>query len=128
MRALVTRLPGPMDLTFPEPEPAFRDELRRGLADTPPAPKPEDSGEEAHFAWRRDWQRRLYDGGWAAPHWPAEYGGRGAAPARAGVFFQEAGRARAPPPPDRLRLLLRGPPLMGWGNREQEEGCLPPPP
>ena len=34
--------------------------------------------EDAHFAWRRDWQRRLADGGWASVHWPVEYGGNAA--------------------------------------------------
>src|SRR4051812_21987120 len=126
MRALVTRLPGPMDLTFPEPEPAFRDELRRGLADTPPAPKPEDSGEEASYAWRRDWQRRLYDGGWAAPHWPAEYGGRGASLTEAAVYFEGLGRARVPMPANVLRLRLRGPALVMGGTGEQKDRFLAP--
>jgi len=55
-----------MDLTFSEQETAFRDELRTWLADNPPEPEPTDGGEEAELAWRRDWQRRLYEGGWAA--------------------------------------------------------------
>src|SRR5205814_575730 len=65
-----------MDLTFTPQQTAFRDELRGWLADTPPDPKPADGGEDAEFAWRRDWQRCLYDAGWAAPSWPTEYGGR----------------------------------------------------
>ena len=58
-----------MDLTFSEQETAFRDELRGWLAENPPAPQPVEGGEDAQLAWRRDWQRRLYDAGWAAPHW-----------------------------------------------------------
>ena len=65
-----------MDLTFSEPELAFRDELRDWLAANDPGPEPSD--EKAHYAWRRDFQRRMYEGGWAAVHWPVEYGGRGA--------------------------------------------------
>ena len=58
-----------MDLTFSPQETAFRDELRAWLADNPPDPKPADGGDDAQYAWRRDWQRRLYEGGWAAPQW-----------------------------------------------------------
>jgi alkylation response protein AidB-like acyl-CoA dehydrogenase len=115
-----------MDLTFSESETAFRDELRRWLADNPPSPRPEDAGEEASYAWRRDWQRKLYDGGWAAPHWPAEYGGRGASLTESAIYFEELGRARVPMPANVLGLLLGGPTLMVWGTDEQKERFLPP--
>jgi hypothetical protein len=55
-----------MDLTFSERETAFRDELRAWFAANDPGPEPLDR-EDLHFAWRRDFQRRLYDAGWAAP-------------------------------------------------------------
>jgi alkylation response protein AidB-like acyl-CoA dehydrogenase len=115
-----------MDLTFSESETAFRDELRRWLADNPPSPKPVDAGEEASYAWRREWQRKLYDGGWAAPHWPAEYGGRGASLTESAIYFEELGRARVPLPANVLGLLLGGPTLMVWGTDEQKERLLPP--
>src|SRR5437899_12561186 len=52
---------GAMDLTFSEQETAFRDELRSWLAENPPDPTPTEGDEDAEHAWRRDWQRRLYD-------------------------------------------------------------------
>jgi len=61
------------DLTFSERETAFRDELRAWFAANDPGPEPVHQ-EDLHFAWRRDFQRRLHEGGWAAPHWPREYG------------------------------------------------------
>jgi alkylation response protein AidB-like acyl-CoA dehydrogenase len=115
-----------MDLTFSESETAFRDDLRAWLAANPPAPEPADGGEDASYAWRRDWQRRLYDGGWAAPHWPAEYGGRGASLTESAIYFEELGRARVPLPANVLGLLLGGPTLMVWGTDEQKERFLPP--
>jgi alkylation response protein AidB-like acyl-CoA dehydrogenase len=115
-----------MDLTFSERESAFRDELRGWLADNPPPPRPEDGAEDAAFAWRRDWQRRLYDAGWAAPHWPAEYGGRGASLTESAIYFEELGAARVPLPANVLGLLLGGPTLMVWGTDEQKERFLPP--
>ena len=115
-----------MDLTFSERELAFREKLRGWLADNPPAPEPSEGGEDAHYAWRRDWQRRLYDAGWAAPAWPAEYGGRGASLTESAIYFEELGLARVPLPANVLGLLLGGPTLMVWGTDEQKERFLAP--
>ena len=115
-----------MDLTFSDKETAFRDELRRWLADNPPDPEPAGGGEDGNMAWRRDWQRRLYDAGWAAPSWPAEFGGRGATLTESAIYFEELGRARVPLPANVLGLLLGGPTLMVWGTPEQKERYLPP--
>jgi alkylation response protein AidB-like acyl-CoA dehydrogenase len=119
-----------MDLTFSERETAFRDELRAWFADNDPGPEPARGGaageEDAHFAWRRDFQRRLHDAGWAAPHWPREYGGRGATVTESAIFFEELGRARAPLPANVLGILLGGPTLMMWGTDEQKDRFLGP--
>src|SRR6202043_1703264 len=102
------------------------DELRGWLAANPPDAKPTDGGEDAQHAWRRDWQRRLYDAGWAAPSWPTEYGGRGATPSESAIYFEEIGRSRVPVSANTLGLLLGGPTLMLWGTPEQKERYLPP--
>jgi alkylation response protein AidB-like acyl-CoA dehydrogenase len=116
-----------MDLTFSPQETAFRDELGGWLAENRPEAKPAaDAGEDAQFAYRRDWQRRLYDGGWAAPAWPMEYGGRGASQSESAIYFEELGRARVPFAANTLGLLLGGPTLMVWGTPEQKERYLPP--
>jgi hypothetical protein len=115
-----------MDLTFSEQETAFREELRGWLAENPPAPEPSEGGDDAQYAWRRDWQRRLYDAGWAAPSWPTEYGGRGASLTESAIYFEELGRARVPLAANVLGLLLGGPTLMVWGTPEQKERYLAP--
>jgi alkylation response protein AidB-like acyl-CoA dehydrogenase len=115
-----------MDLTFSERELAFREELRDWLAANPPDPEPAEGGEAAHFARRRDWQRRLYDGGWAAPAWPSEFGGRGSSLTESAIYFEEIGRARVPLPANVLGLLLGGPTLMVWGTEEQKQRHLAP--
>jgi alkylation response protein AidB-like acyl-CoA dehydrogenase len=115
-----------MDLTFSARETAFRDELRGWLADNHPGEPPGDRGEDATYAWRRDWQRRLYDAGWAAPNWPREYGGRGASLTEQAIYFEELGRARTPMAANVLGLLLGGPTLMVWGSDEQKERYLAP--
>jgi len=115
-----------VDLTFSPKETAFRDELRAWLADNPPDPEPVDGGEDARNAWRGAWQRRLYDGGWAAPAWPVEYGGRGATLTESAIYYEEIGRARVPLAANTLGILLGGPTLMVWGTDEQKERYLPP--
>jgi alkylation response protein AidB-like acyl-CoA dehydrogenase len=114
-----------MDLTFSDSELAFRDELRGWLAANPAGEEPS-GDEDEHYRWRRDWQRRLADGGWAGVHWPEQYGGRGATLTESAIFFEELGRARAPLPANVLGLLLGGPTLMVWGTDEQKERFLPP--
>ncbi len=114
-----------MDLTFDEAETAFRDELRDWFAAHPPGPEPT-GDEDAHYAWRRDWQRTLADGGWAAVHWPRDFGGRGATLTQSAIFFEELGRSGAPLPANVLGLLLAGPTIMSWGTPEQQERHLGP--
>jgi alkylation response protein AidB-like acyl-CoA dehydrogenase len=112
-----------MDLTFNAAEAAFRDELRAWLDAHDPGPEPDT--EEAHWRWRRDWQRTMAADRWAGVHWPAEYGGRGATITQSAIFFEELGRSGAPLPADVLGLLLAGPTLMVWGSDQQKERLLP---
>ena len=113
-----------MDLTFNDAELEFRDELRAWFADNDPGEAPE--GEDAQYDWRRDFQRRLAADGWAAVHWPREYGGRGATLTQSAIFFEELGRSGAPLPANVLGLLLAGPTIMVWGT-PGAEGPLPGP-
>ena len=114
-----------MDLTFTDEQTAFRDELRGWLADNAPGADPEHDEDES-YAFRRDWQRRLQEGGWAGVHWPKEYGGRGASLTETAIFFEELGKAGAPLPANVLGLLLGGPTVMVWGTDEQKERYLQP--
>jgi alkylation response protein AidB-like acyl-CoA dehydrogenase len=114
-----------MDLTFSAGELAFRDELRAWFASNDPGTEPT-GDEDAHYHWRRAFQRRLADDGWAAVHWPVEYGGRGATLTESAIFFEELGRAAAPLPANVLGLLLAGPTIMTWGTPEQKERHLAP--
>jgi alkylation response protein AidB-like acyl-CoA dehydrogenase len=114
-----------MDLTFSAPELAFRDELRAWFAANQPDDEPV-SDEDAHYRWRSDFQRRMADDGWAAVHWPVQYGGRGATLTQSAIFFEELGRSGAPLPANVLGLLLAGPTIMTWGTEEQRERYLNP--
>lgn len=114
-----------MDLTFSEEETEFRDELRAWLDANHPGEEPV-GDENAEFAWRVEWQRRLNEGGWAGVHWPVEYGGRGATLMQSAIFFEELGRSRSPLPGNGLGLLLAGPTIMAWGTDEQKDRYLNP--
>jgi alkylation response protein AidB-like acyl-CoA dehydrogenase len=114
-----------MDLTFNDAELAFRDELRAWFSDNDPGREPQ-GDEDAHYAWRRDFQRRLADDGWAAVHWPVEYGGRGATLTQSAIFFEELGRSGAPMMANVLGLLLAGPTIMTYGTSEQKDRYLNP--
>jgi alkylation response protein AidB-like acyl-CoA dehydrogenase len=114
-----------VDLTFNEREAAFRDEVRAWLSENTPTDEPEHD-EDVHYRWRQDFQRSLADAGYAAVHWPVEYGGRAATLTESAIFYEELGRANAPLPANVLGLLLAGPTIMIWGTEEQKERYLAP--
>ena len=114
-----------MDLTFSDSELAFRDELRAWFDANDPGEEPA-GDEDAHYEWRRTFQRELAEAGWAAVHWPVEYGGRGATMTESAIFFEELGRSGAPLPANVLGLLLAGPTIMTWGTPEQKDRYLHP--
>ena len=113
-----------MDLTLAPEEQAFRDELRSWLEANHPGKEPE--GDEAAFAFRRDWQRTLNTAGWAGISWPEEYGGRGATLVEQAIFNEEIVRARAPQLANVLGLAMGGPTVIAHGTEEQKERYLEP--
>jgi alkylation response protein AidB-like acyl-CoA dehydrogenase len=103
----------------------WRRELRDWLEEHAPRdlPGPEVLGSaEQHRAW----ERTLCDAGYAAIHWPSEYGGRDADVAAQMVFQEEYDRVRAPVRVNVQALFLAGPVLMRYGTREQQDRWLAP--
>jgi alkylation response protein AidB-like acyl-CoA dehydrogenase len=113
-----------VDLTLSPAEAKFRDELRQWLETNHPGPEPE--GDEASFEFRRDWQRRLNEAGWAGVSWPTEYGGRGATLIEQAIFNEETVRARTPQVANVLGLAMGGPTVIAHGTEEQRQRYLPP--
>jgi alkylation response protein AidB-like acyl-CoA dehydrogenase len=113
-----------VDLTLSPEEEAFRDELRGWLEANDPGREPE--GDEGGFEFRRDWQRKLYDAGWAGLSWPKEYGGRGASLIEQAIFNEEIVRAQAPQMANVLGLAMGGPTVIAHGTDEQKERYLQP--
>ena len=113
-----------MDLTLSPQEQAFRDELRAWLEENHPGREPD--GDEAAFEFRKDWQRKLDEAGYAGLSWPEEYGGRGATLIEQALFNEEMVRARAPMTANVLGLVMGGPVVIAHGTDEQKGRFLEP--
>jgi alkylation response protein AidB-like acyl-CoA dehydrogenase len=113
-----------MDLTLSPSERVFRDRLRAWLDENNPGPDP--PGDDATFEHRRDWQRKLFDAGYAGFAWPKEYGGQGATLVEQAIFGEEMARAKAPQPVNILGLVMGGPVVIHHGTEEQKERWLRP--
>ena len=94
-------------------------DLRRYQAKT-------DDEAQARLDEARAWQRTKYEAGWAAIHWPAEHGGRGASGIEAGVFAQEEAAFDVAGRYFMVGIDMDGPTLMAHGTPEQQARFLPP--
>jgi alkylation response protein AidB-like acyl-CoA dehydrogenase len=109
-------------------EAEFRADVRAWLTDNLPPGWPENRPKEqtAEEELRRDWQRKLYEAGWAGLSWPTEYGGRGASLIEQVIFNEESARVRAPTPINVIGLYMAGPTIIAWGTDEQKGRYLQP--
>ena len=116
-----------MDFSFSKKEEAFRQELRAWLEANLPEGWLEGTfkmpDDEAGFL--RDWQRKLYEGGYAAIAWPKEYGGRNATLMEEIIYHQEMVRVKAPALINYVGIHMVGPTLMQIGTEEQKETYIP---
>jgi alkylation response protein AidB-like acyl-CoA dehydrogenase len=113
-----------MDLRFSSEDEQYRLKLRTWLeVNKPTAAPPAD--QDADFAFRRAWQRKLYEGGWVGINWPKEYGGQGATLIQQAIYAQEMTRARAPQPANGLGIGIVGPTLMEHGTEAQKQRYIP---
>jgi len=116
-----------MDLNFSADEIAFRDEVRAFVATR----LPDDirdrvrRGDERQVADDlRRWQRILFDHGWGATMWPAEFGGTGWDKTRQYLFDIECVTGDAPIQlPFGLKMVA--PVIMRYGSDAQKARFLP---
>jgi len=90
-----------LDLHDSKSEAAFRSEVRSWLEanlpsgwGTPEFEQPQGADQEVAFL--KQWQRKLFDGGWAGLDWPKAYGGREIGVMESVIWAEEYTRARAP--------------------------------
>jgi len=84
-----------VDFSDTPEEAAFRAELRQWIADRQPFAALPD-GDDERMARLTEFQRAMYDGGWAAVSFPEEYGGRGLGPVYEAIVLDELGSAGLP--------------------------------
>jgi 3-oxochol-4-en-24-oyl-CoA dehydrogenase len=77
-------------------------------------------GDDDSFTARLDWQRTLHAAGWIAPHWPAEFGGRGLNIVDQVACDRVLAQYRAPDLAGVLGVNNVAPTLMRYGTPEQQ--------
>jgi len=116
-----------MDLADSPEEAEFRAKIREWLAAAlPRLPWPEPTGLAEKVPFWRQWQRMLYEAGYAGLWWPKEYGGGGADAKVRAIFTEEMDRAGAP---SRLNIVgedFAGPTIIEFGTDAQKERFLKP--
>jgi pimeloyl-CoA dehydrogenase len=115
-----------MDLQLDAGQAAFRDEVRRFLRERLPAALRERVRQGLRPS-REDivqWQRTLHERGWAAPHWPREFGGADLGQVERLILVDELQRAPAPMPLH-FNLTMLGPVLLRYGSPAQKRDWLP---
>ena len=115
-----------MDLQYSASDRLFREKARAWLSsNVPTEPRPAHGDASAQFD--RDWQRKLYEHGWAGVAWPKEYGGLGLSGLQQVIWYEELARARAPHHINTtyVALMHAGPTLIARGTEEQKAYHLP---
>ena len=123
-----------MDFDDTPEEAAFRAEARAWLeANAIPKGHPDDFSagiwssaysEDVLIKRTREWQGRLYDGGWAGITWPRSVGGRGGRPIDSVIFNQEQARFGVAVGVFTVAIGMVGPTLLRHGTPEQQERYL----
>ncbi len=127
-----------MDFEETEEEKAFRAEAHAWLAEhaerrvaggpsdrtfVPGEMSPE--AEHAHTEACTQWQRTLFEGGWAGITWPVEAGGRGGAGWQQRIFNEEQAKFDVAVGAFAVGIGMAGPTIIAWGTGEQKRRYLP---
>ncbi|WTW95628.1 acyl-CoA dehydrogenase family protein [Streptomycetaceae bacterium NBC_01309] len=121
-----------MDFRYSDEDEEFRAEVREWLRENLSGEFASAVGtggpgsEHEHFEIRREWERRLGEGGWIGLDWPKEYGGRDATLMQQVIFGEEYARAKAPGRVNHMGENLLGPTVLAFGTDEQKARFLPP--
>jgi alkylation response protein AidB-like acyl-CoA dehydrogenase len=114
-----------MDLTYTSAEESFRAEARSWLEANVPAPALPSGDTGEGFALHRDWEKQLFDAGWAVVSWPERYGGREATLMEWLIFEEEYYRAGGPQRITQNGIFLLAPTIFEFGTDEQKDRILP---
>lgn len=105
---------------------AFRQEARTWLEENRVSSSRPDEDDPAVRDFDAEWQRRVYDGGWAGIDWPEEFGGRGLSLLQQVIWYEEYAASGAPSRSVfRVGLNHAGPTLIARASDEQKAFHLP---
>jgi len=71
------------------------------------------------------WQKQKFDAGWAALHWPAEYGGADASPIERVIWNEEEGVYGKLMAPFVVGFFMCAPTMMAWAGEAPKRELLP---
>jgi alkylation response protein AidB-like acyl-CoA dehydrogenase len=114
-----------MDLDYTPREEAFRREARAWLEANVPKPALPSGDTADGFALHREWEKKLFQAGWAVVSWPKKYGGREATLMEWLIFEEEYYRAGGPQRVAQNGIFLLAPTLFEFGTEEQKDRILP---
>ena len=115
-----------MDLSFSAEDRAFRDRVRRFVADNLPSDVAARVKRGHHLDKEniRGWNGILAAKGWAAPSWPVEYGGADWSATHRYIFEEECAEAGAPGLSP-FGVTMIGPVIFTYGSPAQKTYHLP---
>jgi alkylation response protein AidB-like acyl-CoA dehydrogenase len=110
-----------LHLQYSDADREFRERARAWLGkNIPDQPRPASGPAAAQFD--RDWQRKLYEHGWAGVSWPKAFGGLGLSGLQQVIWYEELARARAPHHINTtyVAMMHAGPTLIACGTEAQK--------
>jgi alkylation response protein AidB-like acyl-CoA dehydrogenase len=117
-----------MELSFSAADLAFRDEVRAWIAEAyDPVLRAKMALSKNGYldkAGQVAWQKKLFERGWVAPDWPAEFGGPGWSATQRYIFNMETSAAGCPIVSP-MGLKMVAPVIMAFGNEKQKAQHLP---
>jgi len=115
-----------MDLSFTPEHEAFRAEVRAWIQEAMPAHLKAKAAVDGNFDTHEvmEWHKILYSRGWAAPHWPKDFGGPGFDATQRFILSEELELAGAPGLSP-FGLAMVGPLIIQFGNEAQKKRYLP---
>ncbi|MEU0465297.1 acyl-CoA dehydrogenase family protein [Amycolatopsis sp. NPDC006131] len=114
-----------MDLTFTAEDEQFRARVSAWLDENRPTSRLLPPTTPEGFRQHLDWERRLFEAGFAAPGWPEEFGGLGLDLWGETVFDEEYVARRLPERLNKMALIHGARTVMAHGTAEQKARWLP---
>lgn len=115
-----------MNLQFSDEDERFRHSIREALQGLVPPDMARRTRQGVHptKADLKAWNRIMYERGWAAAHWPKEFGGTGWSPLHVHIFEEELAAVDAPFL-SYFGLRLVGPLIFTFGTEQQKKQYIP---